>query len=243
MDGIGGTGAGRLRCRLESRRGCLSGTQVLGRPEFLSATPPIAPEAVRGVAAAVQAVGPSSKQIVQDILEGAVLSADAGKANQLFVQINDLRGVSGLDDHVKQLRALRNETTGGFAGFVYEGKVSRLIKQNDSAVTGAGNLLNMSENQIQTILEGIDSSFAPRPKTLDFLSDNWVGQIKAKVDPAAVFSPGDIASSDPAGYLDTMRDAAMALGRTPVLVTNRPINTNLANMLSSRGIAHRLITE
>lgn len=131
------------------------------------------------------------------------------------------------------VRFLRNNANNanGVDGAIYEATIGKRMLTGEIPALG--------------ILQRISADGLPNANTVDTLSSQFAIQVKSKRDVGAHFVPSDLgnASQTSSEYLDTLAAQANLFTRQPCLVTNRPINPTLQDMLSSRGITWIQVVE
>lgn len=193
---------------------------VMGR-RTLDPVTTLSAEATRGVAAATSKMTVASP-VVRELVEGTQITEI--RANLIFENVGKIYDgdppVQGLEDLITFYRNNRNNAA-GIDGAIYEGTVSRRILNGE--VAGAGTLQRVSHDGIAGY------------NRIDTRTANWAVQVKFKG--SGTFGLGDLGSGSVAqGYLDDMVSQAQLLGRTPVLITNRPISPQLTTALDVRNI-------
>jgi len=185
----------------------------------------ISDNAVRGVAASVEAVGPGNKEVVRQFAEGTGVTV--GQANKAFENISSVRGTDGLDDYVTFLKNNAGNA-GGMDGCVFESTVANTIQ--------SGGLATIDGQAVGTLTrvsgDGLDGAMK-----VDTVTDAFAIQVKHKTTVPPNFGLAQLGGGDTAlAYLDALATQAAGMSKTLALVTNCPITSTLASELASWGI-------
>lgn len=187
----------------------------------------ISENAIKGVATSIEAVGTGNKAIVEGIMEGTAIKASSTRCSKAFENIHSVRGVDGLDDYVTFLKNNASNAP-GVDGCIFEGTVAGSIK--------SGALVEI-EGQAVGSLVRVSGDSIPGAMKVDTVTGNFALQVKHKTTVPPNFGIGELGGGDDAlAYLDALKDQALAMGKTPALITNCPITAPLANELTLRGI-------
>jgi len=221
IEGMFDAGTGYTEAVIEQSLDVLRETNRLGPLSGFS------DDAIRGIGAATEAVGPDSP-LVREFLRGPMINS--ARANLALGNVKELRGVEGLNNMVTFLR--NNGNNANIDGCIYESTVARRIINGE--VPSAGALQRVSHDGIVGY------------NRVDSMTETLAMQIKHKTDPDSVFTPSDICGSGGVcgdAYLAELKAQAADLSRQAALVTNRPVNSTLATLLLSHEIQHVLVLD